>query len=77
MSADTPKRYIVTGEYVQIRVSNSLGLNGKPWMFRGFNRGAVLPSDVHPDDVARLLTVMQPGILGGQALITEIESPAS
>jgi len=75
VSEDTPKRYQVTGEYVQIRVGNSLGLggNGKLWMYRGFNRGAVLPADVHPDDLAHMLTAVQPGIDGGQPLVTEIE----
>jgi aminoglycoside phosphotransferase (APT) family kinase protein len=64
-TSEPTQQYQVVAPYVTARIPNPgiAGYSGRgQWMVLGFNQGAVLPADTHPDDVNHLLSG---GVLGG------------
>ncbi|WP_200213362.1 hypothetical protein [Micromonospora coerulea] len=59
MSDTTPKRYRVIKPMVNVRVAGNMFPNARgrasAWTQFGYYENAVLPTDVHPDDIERLL----------------------
>jgi hypothetical protein len=72
-SEETPKRYQVRGAYIYARVPNGMvGWAGRSkWQVSGFPQNAMLPPEIHPDDLAHLLTLTVDGKLEGDPMLVE------